>query len=224
MQLAWRSQLDASSDETGADADASGVVETQSRDDLAIVRLAQADLRAFAPLYDHYGPIVYHYCLRRLSHPEIAADAASTVFAKVIAGLPKFRPDPRRSGSTFRAWLFTIAHNVVIDVRRRDRHHVSLDANADTLAGSPNLIDPGTSPEDLAIVAESSLRLRELFDLLPERQRAVLELRLAGLSGSEISQTLGVSESAVKSIQFRAYTTLRDALRQANIHSSESLQ
>jgi DNA-directed RNA polymerase specialized sigma24 family protein len=52
----------------------------------------------------------------------------------------------------------------------------------------------------------------------------VLELRLAGLTGSEISQTLGVSESAVKSIQFRAYTTLRDALRQANIHSSESLQ
>jgi RNA polymerase sigma-70 factor (ECF subfamily) len=220
MQLAWRSQLGASSGEL----DDSAVVETRTRDDLAIVQLAQLDLRSFAPLYDHYGPIIYHYCLRRLSHPEIAADAASTVFAKVIAALPQFRPDPKRSGSTFRAWLFTIAHNVVIDVRRRDRHHVSLEANADTLAGSPNLVDPGSSPEDLAIVAESARWPHELFDLLPERQRAVLELRLAGLSGSEISQTLGVSESAVKSIQFRAYTTLRDALRQADIHSSESLQ
>ena len=146
------------------------------------------------------------------------------MFAKVIAALPQFRPDPRRSGSTFRAWLFTIAHNVVIDVRRRDRHHVSLDANSIALSGSPNLVDPGSSPEDLAIVAESARRLRELFALLPERQRAVLELRLAGLSGSEIGQTLGISESAVKSIQFRAYSTLRSALSTDDASNPESFR
>lgn len=211
MQLAWRTRL-ATSDATENEPVAIPPHDTIAGE-LAIVERAKSDPLAFAPLYEHYAPIVYHYCLRRLSHAEAAADATAIVFTKAIAALPKFTPDGRREGSTFRSWLFAIAHNVVIDTHRRNRHHVSLDASAQSLASSPRLIDPGQSPEDLAITADQNRQVRAMLELLPGRQRAIVELRLAGLSGAEIGLSLGMSESAVKSAQFRAYATLRDLFR-----------
>lgn len=175
--------------------------------ELALVRLAQADPRAFAPLYEHYEPKVYHYCLRRLSEREAAKDATATVFTKAIAALPRFRPDPRRPGSTFRAWLFTIAHNVMIDTRRRHRGHASIDREGNPWAMT--LVDPSVSLEDQAIHNDDARRVQMLLAHLPERQRTIVELRLAGLSGAEIAATLGLTQSAVKSAQFRAYGTLR---------------
>ena len=220
MQLAWRSSSDLPIDESELHSDIE--IDAQLQNELATVARAQIDPRAFAPLYEHYGPIIYHYCLRRLSHPEIAADAASVVFVKAIGALPRFRPDPKRSGSTFRSWLFTIAHNVVIDFRRRDRGHLSLEANDAVLARSPNLIDQATTPEESVMANESARQLHDLLHLLPDRQRAVLELRLSGLTGSEIARTLDISESAVKSIQFRAYSALRAALRYDDENLRES--
>lgn len=211
MQLAWRAHPE---DPAADSCEPSTLMdEPAGQDDLACVRRAQVDPAAFAPLYERYAPIVYHYCLRRLSNPEAAADATAVVFTRSIGALPRFRPDPKREGSTFRAWLFTIAHNVVIDIRRRHRNHVSLDSSASaTLMESPHLIDPGASPEELAIGADEARRVRTMLQQLPERQQAIVELRLAGLSGAEISRSLGMSESAVKSAQFRAYHTLRELL------------
>jgi RNA polymerase sigma-70 factor (ECF subfamily) len=187
--------------------------------DLALVRLAQDDPRAFAPLYERYAPIVYHYCLRRLSHREAAADATAITFTKAIGALSRFRPDPRRDGSTFRSWLFTIAHNVIIDQRRRHRTHTSLDADDQHLAAT--LVEPGPTPEDHAIRNDDARRVRSLLAQLPERHRAIVELRLAGLSGAEIAATLGMTESAVKSAQFRAYGTLRTMLEQDHSTTSQ---
>jgi len=211
MQLAWRTRLatpGATDDEPVTNPQLTTVP-----DELAIVARAKIDPLAFAPLYEHYAPIVYHYCLRRLSHAEAAADATAIVFTKAIAALPKFTPDPRREGSTFRSWLFAIAHNVVIDTHRRNRHHVSLDATADTQPGRLHLVDPGQSPEDLAVKSDQNRQVRAMLERLPDRQRAIVELRLAGLSGAEIGRSLGISESAVKSAQFRAYAILREHFR-----------
>jgi RNA polymerase sigma-70 factor (ECF subfamily) len=211
MQLARRTRLATTSapdDEPVANAHP-----TTIPGELDVVQRAQIDPLAFAPLYEHYAPIVYHYCLRRLSHPETAADATAIVFTKAIAALPKFTPDPRREGSTFRSWLFAIAHNVVVDTHRRNRNHVSLDAPSESLATSPRLVDPGQSPEDHAIAADANRLVRTLLARLPDRQRSIVELRLAGLSGAEIGRTLGMSESAVKSAQFRAYAFLRELFR-----------
>lgn len=178
--------------------------------DLAHVLAAQQDLRAFAPLYERYQPIVYHYCLRRLSHPEVAADATSIVFTRAVAALPKFRPDPKREGSTFRSWLFTIAHNVIVDQHRRARPAISLDQHDDDGEGvGARLVSNLATPEEHMLRIDDADRVRHWLDHLPERQRSIVELRLAGLSGEEIARTLGMSLSAVKSAQFRAYATLR---------------
>lgn len=222
MQIAWRSGVDA----TAEDEPATPVATTELRHDHDLIHVARAqqDIRAFGPLYEQYSVIIFHYCLRRVGNREVAADATSIVFAKAIAALPKFRPDPKRQGSTFRAWLFTIAHNVVIDHRRRDRSELSLDTSAENGLQIADLADADSTPEEHALLGETIRTVRQLLDTLPDRQRAVTELRLSGLSGAEIAGTLGISESAVKSIQFRAYSALRDTLRAKNITSSEPFQ
>lgn len=185
-------------------------------DELHIVARAQQDPIAFAPLYQHYFPIVLVYCQRRLSDREVAADATSQIFIQALNALPKFQPESSRPGSTFRSWLFTIAHNIVVDTQRRDRKHQSLDVpgrnDATSLAGSSALIDPSRSPEEHAIAADTRRQVRQTLAKLPETQRQIVELRLADLTGAEIAETLGMSLSAVKSAQFRAYATLRDLL------------
>lgn len=215
MQLAWRTRLDTV--ETFENTEAGSAAPIAGDDDLAVVRLAQSDPRAFAPLYELYAPIVYHYCLRRLSDTEAASDATAIVFTKALAALPKFRPDPRREGSTFRGWLFTIAHNVVIDARRRNRNHLPLDAETTTRSHSPHLVDTAASPEDHAIGTDAARRVRQLLARLPDRQKSIVELRLAGLSGAEIAQSLGMSESAVD-----RHTEAREMPLTVNLRHEES--
>lgn len=181
--------------------------------DLHHVQRAQVDPRDFAPLYERYLTSIYTYCLRRLHDPELAADAAATVFLRALAALPKFRPDLRREGSTFRAWLFTIAHNVVVDTFRSKRTMVSIDQHLPSLEATPHFVTQSDLPERTADQAEAEETVRRLLAQLPPKQRSVVELRLAGLSSAEIGQTLGMSASAIKSAQFRAYATLRTLIR-----------
>src|SRR6218665_2771579 len=85
----------------------------ESNDDFAIIELAIADPRAFAPLYDRYANAIYGYCRRRLNDPDDAADATSLVFTNAIQGLPRFWKHRKRPGASVRSWLFSIAHTVM---------------------------------------------------------------------------------------------------------------
>lgn len=181
-------------------------------DELRLIDAARSSPTAFEPLYRHYAPMIYRYCYRQLGHRDNAADATSQTFIKAIAALRSFRPDPTNPGKTFRAWLFRIAGNVVIDQRRSQRNHRSLDVPDEDMSLARYLVDPGRSPEDLAIASSDASAIRTALERLPERQRGIVELRLAGLTGDEIAEAMGMTLSAVKSAQFRAYATLRQAL------------
>lgn len=211
MQLVRKAPFVASEDRDDGDAAHLPV------DDIRLVERATCEPGAFASLYERYHQAIYVYCFRRLGTADAADDATSTIFMKAFTALPRFRPDRARSGCTFRSWLFSIAHNVVIDAWRRDRRHVSLDGAQGALL-APHLVDPSGSPEEAALGAEEARQVVALLDQLPERQRAGVELRLAGLSTSEVAHALGMSIPATKSMQFRAYRTLRDLLR-SNPHS-----
>src|SRR5665811_2393962 len=103
-----------------------------------------------------------------------AADATSQTFIRALTALPGFSPDPDNPGATFRAWLFTIAHNVVTDMHRRNRHHASLDApDRDGNADATHLLDPGRSPEAQAIARDEARQLRAMLAVLPDRQRRI---------------------------------------------------
>lgn len=169
-------------------------------DDAAVVARAQADPAAFAALYVRYATRVYRYCYRRLGTREAAEDATAAVFAGAFAGLARYR-----EGGSFAAWLFAIAHHVVVDAHRRRRPGAPL-----TEAESRPATEP--TPEEAALAGEDRRTVRALVAELPDAQRQVLELRLAGLTGAEIAAAMGRSHLAVKMLQFRAIARLRERL------------
>lgn len=167
-----------------------------------LVAHAQRDPAAFAPLYEQYFDAVYRYCYARLGDGQAAEDAASVVFINALSALPRFRPTGRPG--SFRAWLFAIAHNVVINQHRdRGRHPVTI------LHAADELHDRSPSPEDAVLAAESRQSLHALLVHLSEDQRRVIELRLAGLTDKEIAQVLGRNHGAVRAAQYRAVSRLR---------------
>lgn len=165
-------------------------------EDADLVARAKADRQAFAPLYVRYVDTVYRYCYRRLGSSEAAEDATSEVFYKALAALHNYRD------GSFPAWLMTIARNVVIDGFRQRRPEEPLGPDSEPP-------DMAATPEEIALASEEGRSLRALLARLPEDQRRVLELRLAGLTGLEIATVLGRSLGSVKMLQFRAVERLR---------------
>lgn len=172
---------------------------TGAPDEADLVERAMTDPRAFAPLYLRYLDPVHQYCYRRLGSREVAEDATSLVFERALRALPGYR------GGLFRAWLFAIAHNVIVDSYRSTRVHQPLDA-ADELA------DPAREPEALALLADEQRLLLAVLPMLPADQRRVVELRLGGLPATEVALVLGRTPESVRTLQLRAIRRLRTLL------------
>ena len=175
------------------DADAEG-------DEAILIARAQQDARAFAPLYARYADPVYRYCYRRLGQRDAAEELTSIIFAKALAALPRCR------AGSFRSWLFAIAHNTVVDSLRARRRDAQLDAALEQT-------DPSPGPEELTIAADAVHELRAALDRLTDDQRAVVELRLSGLTDREIAEALGRSLAATRMLQVRAVVRLRELLK-----------
>jgi RNA polymerase sigma-70 factor (ECF subfamily) len=176
----------------------------------AIIARAIADPQAFAPIYEFYVDLIFGYCQRRVSDPEFAADLTSQIFIKALTALPNFQSQPK--ATSFRSWLFTIAHNLVIDAHRTRRPHHPIDGH-DGDERPMLVVDPAPLPEDQALTADLRTALVDAMRHLTGQQRQIVDLRLAGLTGPEIASVLGLHIAAVKSLQFRAYAKLRTLLR-----------
>jgi len=170
--------------------------ESLAEDDAVLVVRAQADRQAFDALYVRYVERVYRYCYRRLGEPEAAADATSQIFAKAMVALPGCR------AASFRSWLFAIAHNVLADTFRACHFEPPLEAAAE-------IVDPAPSPEAAAVAADERRWVVTLLDHLTPDQRQVVELRLAGLTASEIGEVLGRNRGAIDVANNRAVNRLR---------------
>lgn len=189
---AVRSQLPAIEDEdpvTGA-----------REQELTWIDKAREDARHFAPLYERYATQVYRYCYRQTTNQEIANDLTAQVFLRAIEKLDRYQPRP---GATFRSWLFAIARNMVTDSFRRSKPTRPFD---DHEAWIPDG-DPG--PEEIAVHRSELDELLSILHRLSGRQQSIIQLRLSGLTSNEIADVLGMTQSAVKSAQTRAYTSIR---------------
>lgn len=171
-------------------------IEGSPAGEAAQVERAKLDPVAFAPLYRRYLDPVYRYCYRRLGSREAAEDATSLVFERVLKALPTYR------GGSVRAWIFAIAHNVVVDSFRAARPHESLVAAND-------LVDPAPEPEHVALLADERRLLMAALPHLPIDQRRVVELRLAGLPATEVAVVLGRTLESVRTLQLRAVRRLQ---------------
>jgi RNA polymerase sigma-70 factor, ECF subfamily len=164
-----------------------------------LAEAARRDPAAFSPLYHRYVRQIYRFCYVRLGNQQAAEDATSDIFLRAMGSLHGYR------GGSFPAWLFRIAHNVVIDAHRKSRPAVALDQ-----AGNLASADP--SPEDQAVARSEAHRLRSNLDRLPEEQRIVIELGLAGWQTAQIADALGKRPGNVRIIRYRAMQRLQTLL------------
>lgn len=167
------------------------------------VAAAQADRRAFGPLYRRYLERVYGYCFYLLGDHHDAEDVTERTFLAALAAIDRFRDE----GATFRAWLFRIAHNEVANaLRRRQRHATApLDETPEPAGGD--------DPAAVVSAEDDARRVRAAVARLPDDRRQVLILRFVdGLSAREIGAVLGRSEGAVRVLQHRALRDLAELL------------
>jgi RNA polymerase sigma-70 factor (ECF subfamily) len=184
------------------------IEERPGRDDAELVRQAQRDLDAFVALYDRYVEAVFRYCSRRL--PRAAAeDATSVTFLNAIGAIRGLAPERHHA---FRAWLFTIAHNAVVDQLRK-QPHLPID--------DLEFAEPGPSLDDRVVLSDRRERLAWAIGTLGPEQQQVIHLRLAGLQTNEISEALGKSPGAVRVIHHRAVNRLRELMDDSELADTE---
>lgn len=187
--------------EQGRDADTS---------DAQLVRLAQkGDAACFGTLYERYFDKVYSYLAFKLGTPTEAEDVAAQVFLKALESLGSYK----WTGVPFQAWLFRIAHNMMVDTLRRRSRRPS-----EPIEEALNLSDErrGADPEALLADKQSREGLLTAVDRLTELQKQVITLKFAGgLPNAEVARLMGKSEGAIKALQHAALASLQRHLNRS---------
>ena len=171
------------------------------------------DEQSFALLLHRYRMPLVNFLYRMVRNREQAEDLAQEVFIRVYRARADYVPSAK-----FTTWLFRIATNLALNSVRDTRHQrmeVSLDApvTVDSEEGDERPLDVAEKnpniEEHLVQEAQRDM-IRHAIDKLPEKQRAAVLLhKYQDLDYGEISKILSCSESALKSLLFRAYETLR---------------
>lgn len=175
--------------------------------DRALVEAARRDPTRFDALYRKYLAQVYTYALYELADHHAAEDATERVFLRALAALPRFReqarPDEGPEASTFRVWLFRIAHNVIANERRARRRQPAASLE-EALGTGLSIADPVDLEAQAATRDEAATALRALRSLSDDRRRALLLRFVDEMSTAEIAAVLGRTEGAVRVLIHRA--------------------
>ena len=165
-----------------------------------VTRAQGGEVEAIGQLYDQHRESIFRYLWLRLGDQPLAEDLTADVFMRMLDALPHYQS----LGIPFRAWLYRIAHNVLIDHFRKNHNRapVPLEVLEDHDAGD----DPSAAVEHKLLTE----RLNEALSQLDQNQREVVVLRfLMGLSLQETALAMGKSEAAIKSLQHRGLSALR---------------
>jgi RNA polymerase sigma-70 factor, ECF subfamily len=161
-------------------------------------------------LYDRYKDRVYNVCFRITGNPSDALDASQETFGILFRRLREFRFESR-----FSSWVYRIAVNASIDVRRRtrSRRFASLEALQETGPGDRSKYDPADRVVDMPSVSASRRELehaiQQAISRLSPKLRTIIVLRyVENLSYEEVAETLSISLGTVKSRLARAHEAL----------------
>ena len=172
------------------------------------------DDTSFELLLQRYRTPLIHFLSRMVRDVALAEDLAQEVFLRVYRARRGYAPSAK-----FTTWLFRIATNLALNALRDARHQrqeISLDAPLERQDGAPVAIDvPDGQPTavERMVEADRAAVIRRAIQALPEKQRAAVLLhKYHELDYDEIARVLDCSESALKSLLFRAYEALRTEL------------
>ena len=179
-----------------------------------MLRVAEGDEASFTYLAQRYHRPMIHFLFRMVGNQAIAEELAQEVFLRVYRARESYRAEAR-----FSTWLYRIATNLAVNYARdtkneRTAQTVYLDQPDPETGTSPDLADDEPSAEERLLRDERMAAIRLHVMALPERQRmAVLMHKYQGMDYRQIGEVLKLSESATKSLLFRAYQTLREKLK-----------
>ncbi len=186
-----------------------------SLDDAAIMlELKAGNMAAFDFLMVKYRKPIVHFMYRMTHNQAVAEELAQEVFLRVYRSRETYRAEAR-----FSTWLYRIATNLGVNHARDTRHErtastIYLDETDSETGTTPDVADTTPGAESGLLRQERMGAIREHVMALPERQRmAVLMHKYEGMDYKQIGEVLKLSESATKSLLFRAYQTLREKLK-----------
>jgi len=180
-----------------------------------MLRVAAGDEEGFNYLVGKYHRQMIHFLFRMVHNQAVAEEMAQEVFLRVYRSRESYRAEAK-----FTTWLYRIATNLAVNHARDTRHErsaqtVYLDSPDPETGAKPDVADDKPSVEQSLLRDERMAAIRTHVMALPERQRmAVLMHKYQGMDYREIGEVLKLSESATKSLLFRAYQTLRDKLNE----------
>lgn len=180
---------------------------------ISLTALQSGDRTEFARLVEAYSAQIYRLALKILGDTQDAEDVLQNTFLKALQNLPTF--EGRSSLST---WLYRIAVNESLMLIRKRRPEVQVSAgDSDSEEDEDYLpvqfVDWTTIPEEAMLSSEAVTYLDQAIQRLPPKLRLVFLLRdVEGLSIRETSETLGLTETAVKTRLLRARLFLREQL------------
>jgi RNA polymerase sigma-70 factor (ECF subfamily) len=189
---------------------------TEGLSDAEVMLRAKAgDESAFDYLVQKYRRAMVHFMYRMVRNSAAAEDLAQEVFLRVYRSRESYE-----ASAKFTTWLYRIATNLAVNHARDTRHErpentVNLDEPDQETGLAFEIADDSLTAEQALLRRERMIAIRKRVQALPERQRiAVIMHKYQQMDYRQIAEVLKLSESATKSLLFRAYETLRQQLKE----------
>jgi RNA polymerase sigma-70 factor, ECF subfamily len=190
--------------------DMGGLAATLDFDAELMLRVKGGDGASFAILLEKHRLPVIHFLYRMVQDQGVAEELAQEVFLRVYRSRESYEPTAK-----FTTWLFRIATHLALN-SLRDGKHRRMEERLDNDSGDIPVLqvsDQRPSVEQRMVHQARMEEIRRAVATLPEKQRAaVLMHKYEEMEYSQIAKVLNCSESAIKSLLFRAYETLRARL------------
>jgi RNA polymerase sigma-70 factor (ECF subfamily) len=195
----------------GGDRAAAGAGQTDAEVMLAV---AAGDEAGYNYLVTKYHRQIIHFLYRMVHNEAVAEELSQEVFLRVYRSRESYRAEAK-----FSTWLYRIATNLAVNHARDTKYErtaqtLELDAPDAESGTMPEVADDDPNIEQRMLREERMAAIRAQVAALPERQRmAVLMHKYQEMDYRQIGEVLKLSESATKSLLFRAYQTLRERLK-----------
>ena len=180
-----------------------------------MLRAKAGDQSAFDYLVQKYRRPMVSFMYRMARNTAAAEDLAQEVFLRVYRSRASYE-----ASAKFTTWLYRIATNLAVNHARDTRHErpevqVSLDEPDEDTGTTLELPDGHLTAEQVMVRRERMMAIRSKVEALPEQQKlAVIMHKYQQMDYKQIADVLKKSESATKSLLFRAYETLREQLKE----------
>ena len=175
-----------------------------------MLRVKEGDGTSFGVLLEKHRASLIHFVYRLVQEQAVAEELAQEVFLRVYRSRSSYAPTAK-----FKTWLFRIATHLALNWLRDERHARGQERLDDGPADLParQISDRRPSVEQEMVHEVKREEIRRAVAALPEKQRAaVLMHKYEEMEYTQIAKVLGCSDSAVKSLLFRAYEALRARL------------